>query len=92
VLTDTGSELSLLGAKVQVQIRLRASAFASKKELAAAGEGMVARVKAYTFGDEFIRALNHTSSVSDRLDYSRYGWMNRRHIVVSANLCMMPYS
>jgi hypothetical protein len=66
-----------------VQIRLPASAYASKKDLAAAGEGLVARVKAYNFGEDFIKALNHTSSITDNLDYSRYGWMNRRHVVVS---------
>ena len=82
MLADRGYTYAFIGEKIQVQLRLPKSDFPSVSALTAAGQAIVQSVNDAAFAEALIVSLNKTSSENDGLDYSRYGWMTKRHIQV----------
>jgi hypothetical protein len=82
VLADRGYTYAFIGEKIQVQLRLPKSEYSSVSSLTSAGQSIVQTVNDASFAEALIASLNKTSSENDGLDYSRYGWMTRRHIQV----------
>ena len=68
--------------KLQVRVRLREADYKSLARITEAGQEIVDAVNDFSFSFNLINALNETSSLLDGLDYSRYGWMTKRHILV----------
>jgi hypothetical protein len=82
VLTYSSGNTELAYEKMQVQIRLQAKTYLTEADVTSAGENILSIVNDVSFADFFLEALNRTSTELDRLDYSRYGWMSRKHVVV----------
>jgi hypothetical protein len=59
-----------------VQIRLAVPRFMNPMQVISKGESIVEEVNDPDFPALLIAALNETSTINDKLDYSRYGWMD----------------
>ena len=81
LLNDASSEYTL-GVKLHFQLRIRAKDFTSVQTLHAAAQAIPEAVWQPDFKGNLIAALDAVSKRIDKIDYSRYGYLESRDIEV----------
>ncbi len=89
LLNDPRSEFSL-SAKLHFQIRLKAKDYSSKKELTAAAQAIPVLCWKENFGAVLLAALETSSQAVDKINYSRYGYLDPATDVEVLNAVALP--